>query len=53
MLTHCFGLNISARLLISERYEIKLLMTQIRFVQKYFSIHKQAVGKFALNVRLT
>jgi hypothetical protein len=38
---------------MSKLQRRKLLLTQTRFLKKYFQIYKEAVGKFALNFRST
>ena len=52
-LTCCFSLCISAHLFVSKLQRRKLSFVQTIFLKKYFQVHSQAVGKFALNFRLT
>jgi hypothetical protein len=52
----CFSLCNSAHLKYLNTQKLhkrKLLLIQTRFLKKYFQIYKQAVGKFALNFKLT
>jgi hypothetical protein len=51
--TCCFSLCISASLFISKLQRTQLQLIQTRFLKTYFQMYKQAVGKFALNFRLT
>jgi hypothetical protein len=51
----CFSFHISARLFISKLQRRKPLLIQTRSLNNYIfpNLYKQAVGKFALNFRLT